>query len=1060
MAKDIIFLNNYIRCAFIVLLIFAWSGVGAQDTLYVRGKIFDGANRPIPNVSIGVSGSQELPSLTNEAGEFKVVVSSPADWLNIEPGNLFKSKKVFLAGRNDLTIYLSPVELPGGDNKIEFQGQQILQKNIIAAYSALNMNQVKTGEYLTVDRYFQGRIPGMFVVNHSGNPWSGAYTLLRGVNSLNTTNQPLYVVDGIPVTSFGVFNSLLEGNIYNPLLGINPLDITRTTVLKDPAMTAIYGSQASNGVIMIETLDPSSTQTTIDLDFRYGFTQAPFKTIPQMNALQHRSLMSELLFSSGIPGESIRKEYPNLFLTQEDDNYIDYQHDTNWQDVIFSDAAFSNLNLTVKGGDETARYGISGGFINSEGVIKSTDYQGYNVRFVGNLSIFKWLKLNSSVSLNYNKSALKPSAESPETSPILTSLAKSPILQPFQYDEFGNQMNVLTQVDQLGVSNPEAVIQNYSAENQNFQSRLTLDLEASINANLSIHSNFSLSYDLLKERIFMPTNGMELYYDDEAYNVAKASNNSLKSFFNNTYLNYAKNLGKYHFLNVNSGINIENSKFEYDWAMGQNAMPNDQYRDIQDGSNPSLRQLGGRNRVWNWLSVYGQAFYSFKDKYLVNATLCLDGSSKIGREAENTINIGDTPFGLFYSGGLGWRISNETFLHNAAWLEELKLRVSYGVTGNDDIGEVNSRKFYQSVKFRETVGLIPAVIENEKLTYETVSQLNGGLDLGLWGSRLYTSVDVYMAKTDNMIIGKPMEAYYGFVSQAQNGGEMQNSGIDISLFLRAIDKENFKWDMQFSFATVKNEIMEIEGGSLISSVPGINGIEIANIPGEHVNSYYGYLFNGVYSTTDEAQSAGLVNDKYVPYKAGDAIYADISGPDGNPDGVINNYDKTTIGAPIPDYFGGLNTTFTYKRWSVNAFIQMADGLELFNYIRFLNERMTGLENQSKKVLDRWQYEGQKTSVPRALWNDPIGNSAFSTRWIEDGSYIQLKNVSLAYTIPTDFLVFRNAQFYFSVSNILSNSKYLGYDPDFGGSTLPTGQGIDRGLAPQSKQFIFGIKLGL
>jgi len=496
--------------------------------------------------------------------------------------------------------------------------------------------------------------------------------------------------------------------------------------------------------------------------------------------------------------------------------------------------------------------------------------------------------------------------------------------------------------------------------------------------------------------------------------------------------------------------------FELDWGLTKNAHENDEYRMLQDGTN-NLREIGGASRTWNWLSFYESVTYSYQDKYMATVSLSLDGSSRVGDNAVNTIKLGGVPFGLFYSAGAAWRLSNESFLKDKSALEELKLRLTYGRSGNDDIGEANATKYYQAVKFRETSGLYPATLLNDELTYETVSQLNAGFDIALWGNRLAASLDVYQSNTSDMLIYTPLDAYFGYDFRPENGGKMKNMGIDVNFFYRIINMPDFKWDLQASYSTVKNEVTEIKGDKLITPVAGA---EIVNVTGEQANSFYGFIYEGVYATTEAAQSKGLLNNKYVPYHAGDAIFKDISGPNGSPDGIINNFDKTVIGSAMPNQWGGISNTFTYKRWALNAFVQFVTGNEVFNYVRYKNESMTGIENQSTKVLDRWQYEGQETMVPRALYEDLIGNSEFSSRWIEDGSYLRLKNVSLSYTIPNEFLAFKNAKFYVSASNVFVLSKYLGYDPEFSYSSSHITQGIDYGLTPQPRQFVVGIKLGL
>ncbi len=1059
---SIIMNNQYLKAslrkvtAVMAMLIFGVFTVYSQDTILVKGVVLNSANQPVQNVSVGIEGAMELPSITNEAGEFTLKSNSGDNWLNISPSDTYKKRRLFLNNRTELKIYLTSNTIESGDDNIVVLSQDILKRDMISSFSYLNTSKIKQTPGISVDQYFQGRVSGLHITNRSGDPGSGASSFLRGVNSLNTSNNPLYIVDGIPIVSTGVFGSNLDGFEYNPLLGINPLDVSSATIIKDPSLTAVYGSKASNGIVFIETLHPSATQTVVELDLRAGYSLAPSNKIPQMNAGQHKALISELLFTSGTPEEQIVEKYPNLYLTPDEDRYIDYQHNTNWQDKIFTDAAFTNVNVNVKGGDEIARYGLSFGYMNSNGIIKNTGYDSYNLRFVSLLNIFTWLKMNAGVSLAYNNSELKESGQIAETSPIMTSLAKSPMLNPYQYDEEGQELTALTEVDELGVSNPQAVIDNYEANNSNFNFVSTLGFEATIKKNLKLQSNFGITYNVFKEHIFMPNMGMEKYYNDEAINVAKISNNSLSAFYNNTYLKFNKKIGVNHIFSSNTGINILANKFEYDWGLTKNAHPNDQYRMIQDGA-ANLREIGGANRNWNWFSLYEYLSYSYKDKYLATASLSLDGSSRVGDNAANTIKIAGAPFGLFYSAGAAWRISNESFLKDKPGLEDLKFRLSYGRSGNDDIGESNATNYYNAVKFRETVGLVPGVLENDELTYETVSQINAGIDLALKGNRVRTSIDFYKSTTDNMLIFAPMEAYFGFDIRPENGGKMENKGIDFNLFFRILDRPNFKWDIQTNYSMFNNKVTEIKGDKLITK---LKGAEVVNMVGERANSFYGYIYEGVYSTSEEAQSGGLVNDRFVPYKAGDAIFKDISGPNGTPDGIINSFDKTVIGSSIPDFFGGISNTFTYKRWALDIFVQYVQGNDVFNYVRSQNENMKGLENQSSVVLNRWQYEGQQTTIPRAVYDDVPGNSDFSTRWIEDGSYLRLKNVSLSYTVPGDFLVFKSAKFYFSATNIFTVSNYLGYDPEFAYSHLHMMQGIDYGLTPIPRQFVLGIKLGL
>ncbi|MFW5877966.1 MAG: SusC/RagA family TonB-linked outer membrane protein, partial [bacterium] len=931
----------------------------SQESFKVTGLIVDQSNNPLANVSVSVEGSSMMPVVTDEEGKFELEAPSGFEWLIIDPTGDLKQKRLFLAGRSDLKVYLVPGDVTSGEDQVLLLAQPVRKRNIAAAYSELEVENIHHTSAVTLDEYMQGRVPGMNVIRRSGMPASGAVTNLRGANSINASNQPLYIVDGIPLTSHGVFGSNIHGYSYNPLVGINTMDISKATVLKDASIAASYGSKGSNGIIFIETLDPSVTQTTIELDLRSGYSLSPERYIPQLNANQHRTLMSEVLFSSGMFEEEIKESYPNLFLTEEDDNYIDFQHNTNWQELVYNDAFFTNLNLNLKGGDEIARYGLSFGYYNGNGIIKTTNYQSYNLRFVSRLNIFTWLKMNAGVSLNYNLANLKEAATIPETSPVLTSLAKSPLLNPYQYDVEGRELTILSEAYEMQVSNPLATIENFKATNSNTNFLANIGLEGTINENLTVYSNFALTYNILKESLFMPNKGMELYYDDEAINVSKAANNDLNSVYNNTYLLFHKNIGNDHVISSNTGMHLQVNKYEFDWGLTKNAHQNDEYRTIQDGQN-NLREIGGNNRNWNWVSFYEYLSYAFRDKYLLNATVSLDGSSRVGENALNTMDVLGEPFGLFYSAGVAWRASNEFFLKNYSWLEELKFRFSYGKTGNDDIGESSATNYYESVKFRETVGLYPALIPNDQLSYEELTKMNLGVDIAFFGNRFYSSFNIFESTTDNMLIFTPLDSYLGYDFRMENGGKMKNSGWEASAFLRLIDGNSFKWDIMVNVSSIENEVLEVKGDQLYNSIPGA---QLINMVGASLNSYYGYIYNGVYASHEEAAEAGLVNARNMPYRGGDAIYEDLSGPAGEPDGVINNYDKTILGSSIPELFGGFSNKFSYKRWSLSAFVYFSKGNELFNYVRYKNESMTGLENQSIDVLKRWQYNGQETNVP-------------------------------------------------------------------------------------------------
>ncbi|MBL7113216.1 MAG: SusC/RagA family TonB-linked outer membrane protein [Bacteroidales bacterium] len=1026
-----------------------------QDSFMVRGKILGGKNLPVQGVSVSIEGVVAPPVISSDSGDFQLEAPSGNVWLIIAPVSKFKSRREFLNNRSNVTIQLTEDDLVAGYDEILNIYRTTLRRDFISASDSPDPENTKLYPYQSIDQYFQGIVPGLLVTGHSGMPGSGAVSYLRGIRSIYTNNQPLYIVDGQPIETPGLFSSTIDGNEYNPLSSIDPLDITNITILKDYLASATYGMRGSNGVILIETLKPTEVETSIDISMRTGISMQPDK-IPQLEANHYKTLANEMLISSGQPEEEYEESYPALYSTEYDEEYYRYNHNTNWQNHIFSNGLLNDYYLRIRGGDEIARYGLSVGYLNHQGIIDNTNYNRFNIRFVGTFNIFQWLRMYVSSNLNTGRTSLKESARSRETSPIYTSLAKSPLLIPYQFDEDGKRLATLEDVGPLGISNPLAVIRLFEGNSKNYRFATSFRVEGDLTQDLKLNSLIGLNFNSTNEDTFLPNTGMELYYDDEAYNVSKSLKNYLYSFYSDNYLNFSKELNNSHKISAAAGVRFHLNTFQIDWGVGKNSHESDEYKTMQFGP-LFLKEMGGENAKWNRMAVYGNGGYSYKDRYFIGASIIGENSTRVGKYAKGVIYIGEQPFGLFYSAGAAWRISSEYFLKNLYWLEDLKLRVSYGIVGNDDIGNLSALEYYTITHYHETSGMIPGPITKQDIKFEVNKQLNTGVDLGLLGNKVYLSLDLYRTRTEDLLVFEPQPTLIGFTTIPANNGELLNKGWELSFFSRVISLGKFKWDIGLNLASFKNTVESIKDNQVITP---FEGGEFISRAGEPVLAYYGLLYKGVFSTSEEAEAAGLTTEKGVPFGAGDAIFADLSGPDNAPDGVINEYDKTIIGSPIPDYFGGFSTFLSYGRWSLNTRIQFVTGNELYNYLRYQNEKMSDLANQSTRVLNRWFNEGQITDVPRAVWNDPVGNASFSTRWIEDGSYVRLKNISLSYTIPDNFFFFRNALFFVTATNLFTRAKYLGYDPEFSYSTYTMEQGTDYGLMPHTRKFLVGVKLGL
>ena len=1031
-----------------------------KDSIVISGIIKGEDSKPLKDVSVSIKGYLQAHVITDENGLFKIKSPSKYEWLSITPVGDYKKRLIFQNGKEYFEIHLTTNDLESEDDPLLDVFGSKLAKNVVSSTQSFQPKQYHF-PVQTVDQLLQTNIAGSFSVGHSGMPGSGAVNYIRGIKSMNTNNQPLYVIDGVPIESAGLFTSLLEGNNNNPLSFLDPNDITAITVLKDNSAGYVYGVRGSNGVVLIETLKPSEVRTIIDFSFRTGISMTPVE-IPQLNSNQYKLLANELSLSSNNYEEDLPNLYPGLYVNKNDANFASYNNNTNWQKEIFKNATINDYYLRILGGDQIARYGLSIGYVNHNSIIKNTNYDRFNVRFVGAFSLFSWLRLNVTSNLSQSESELRESALAIETSPILTALSKTPIMSPYDFDSNGNQLQTYSAVDELGISNPLAIINKLNSSNKNYRILTSVNLEADIVRNLKFRSLLGLNVNSIKERAFFPNHGMALYYRDEAYNVSKSLSNKLLSINNDNNFIYQTEIKKQHKLALTAGLRINMNTLENDWAIAKNSNLNDEYQSLQSGVS-YLRELGGDNRTWNRMAMYSNANYIFRDKYIVNAGLALENSSRIGVESTtnntsgNLIAIGNVPFGLFYTLGGAWRISEEKFLSTTSWLEELKLRLTWGTSGNDDIGDKDALRYYMPILYRETTGMLPGNNSDRRLQFETVSQLNVGFDLSVLNNRFKLSADYYKSTSSDLLVYQDQNYYLGFSNVASNNGSLTNNGWEVNMFTRLLSKNKFNWDLNLNLSGFENQVVDFVDGQIITR---FTGGEFISKNGESVLNFYGYQFEGIYSTAAEAQKAGMVNSKGISYGAGDAKFKDISGPDQMPDGKINNYDKTIIGSPIPDIYGTVSTRLSYGNWMLRAGIQFVNGNQVFNYLRSQNENMVDLSNQSKSVLNRWYYEGHQTDVPRAVWGDPVGNSSFSTRWIEDGSYLRLKNLTVAYKVDSKILFFRDAEIFITGTNLFTLTKYLSYDPEFSNSYNTMEQGIDYGQTPFTKQYMIGIKVGL
>ncbi len=1037
----------------IILNLFLTVPILAQSSKMLSGIVLNDAKQPVSQVTLNIPGSE--PVFTGEDGVFTIPRVSETEWLFVTPLEGYSPKKILLMDQEHVKIYLTSSDIESLYSEALTPLDNKERRDVISSFKALDPYGFENQPYTSTEQYLQGAVSGAFVTQTSGMPGAGASVYIRGYSSLLSNNQPLYIVDGMPLESGNIYNNLIEGYNFSPISSIDPLDISQISVLKDAAATALYGAKAANGVVIIKTLDPKETKTTIDFLYRTGISMEPTQ-LAQLNTKAYKTLANEVLFSSKFAEEQYKESYPGLFATPGDNDYITYNHNTNWQDEVFNNGMMNNVRFSIKGGDAIAKYGLSVGYLQNNGIVKNTSYDRLNIRLVGTFDIFEWLKMDVSTNLTTATSMLKESALSSVTNPLLSSLWKSPMLNPYEYDSDGNLLRTIDEVDELGTSNPTAVIKLSDAQAKNYKFITTVNLNGDISKSVKFSSIIGLNSNNSKEYLTIPDRGFDLLYEDEVNRESKGQNNSLYTVYNDNRIFYTKTFNKVHSLYAALGLRWQQNKYDQDFGVARNSA-SDFYTNLDRG-NSLLNQIGGINRAWNWGALYSNVSYSYADKYLLSATVSSDVSSRIGENAANTVKIGNMPVGIFYSVAGAWRISSEKFFSGIKGIEELKLRASYGITGNDDIGEVNSYSHFVVSQYRETAVLVPGGLANDELTFQTKKQVNLGLDFSALANRFNFTVNYFDNKSENVVMLELQNSFLGYDTYPNNTASFSTKGFEAEVFGRVISRPNFSLDLGLNFSKYNTVTDHVTSGQVIFDAPG--QMQIINRDGAPINSFYGYRFKGVYASSQEANDANMYNYRGFKYQAGDAIYENVADADGNMDNRIDKNDKQLLGSFEPDFYGGFFLNTRYKNLSLDMFFQGVYGNEVYNYMRQQNESMSGLENQSVKTLQRWQYEGQQTSVPKATWDDPMGNAVFSDRWIEDGSYLRLKNLTLAYDIKKKVIGLSSIKVFATASNLFTLTKYLGYDPEFSYSQDLMIQGVDYGNMSVSKQFMLGVKIGL
>ncbi|BDD11816.1 SusC/RagA family TonB-linked outer membrane protein (plasmid) [Fulvitalea axinellae] len=1039
-------MNRILSLLCIILALAVSGGRALAQTTTVTGKVSDAATgSALAGVEVRVEGAQAETSLTDDQGNYSIAVPSGASGLVFVYPD-FGIKKVAVRGRSSLDVSLFAAGTSRLDRSNNLPYGSVLERNFSAGTATVTADQLGNAAQPTPDRLLEGRIAGLRVTPRSAMAGEGASMLWRGAGTFEGRRQPLIIVDGTPIETetFGV--STADGFFRNSLADIDPQDIESVVFLKDAV--SIYGSKASAGVLVIETNRADETKTTVDFSAYGGVIQAPEK-MPLLNASQFRGLASELLSGSGQDKKDLQLRYPFLSDDKSVPGYYRYANDTDWQDEVYESAVTQNYRMKLKGGDEIARYALSLGYTSQEGVVKGTGYDRYNFRFNSDVRITEKLFLSPRIGFSYSEYELSAQGTDPRTNPVLASYAKAPIMGVYARSETGETLPYYDPVGSFNVSNPVALLSGMDVTNRNYRFLWSNDLTYKFDQNLALTYRLGIDFNKMRENVFVPATGVAAIPGEGAVNNSRHQTERFTSYYNDLFLTYNKNFGQDHRLNAVTGLRYKTNSYELDEGQDQNT-PSDDFKSVGQGRNVYDRVLLGRLGDWNWASYYLSADYAFRDKYMVNASVSIDGSSRYGADADQV--------GVFPAVGAAWRISSEDFLNQVRAIDDLKLRINYGLTGDDMINANHNGAYYRSVPWNGVGGLVSGGVGNPDLKWEQTASFTIGADLSLFDERLSLTIDRYSRVTSDVVVEYEMPSIYNSTYFA-NTAEITNQGWELAVDAKILRGE-VSLDAGFNIAANDSELNSIGKSGIPTTLPktsvvtGFGPASFVSMEGAAPFQYYGHRALGVLSTSGEAETANLKNADGTPFQAGDMKFEDL---DGN--GIINDKDKTAIGDPNPDYFGGAYANVSYKGFSLSAYADFAGGFDVFNYERMATESMTGLNNQSAAVLNRWQAEGQLTDIPKATLNDPMGNGRFSNRWIEDGTYVRLKTLTLAYRTEEKTKVYNSLRVFFTVDNVFNSNDYLGSDP-FQGMASPLAVGSGYGRMPQTRSFVLGFQLGL
>jgi TonB-linked SusC/RagA family outer membrane protein len=984
-----------------------------QDS--VSGIVID-ATGPLPGVIVTVKGDSAKVS-TSSSGKFTIAAAPTAvlvfSFMGYVPKEEpVKNRKVVNVVLQSGTKALKEVQVVGtGYGTVD-------RKKLTSAVSSISSEQIKNEVLPTITQAIQGKAGGVQVTQKSGSPGGGLNIRVRGTTSINASSDPLYVVDGIPVNSTTNFTGGSDFNFgggtqgINILSSINPSDVQSVEVLKDAASSSIYGARAANGVVLITTKKGQPGTSTFSFNAYEGYSEVPNeRKYKFMNTTQYQDYMKD--YYAALPDASGNPTpVPAGILANPETN-------TNWQNEIFRTAPTRNYELSARGGSDKTQYYTSIGYMRQAGVIKNSDFSRISARL--NLDHQHSDKLSFSTRINLTRALTdrvqEENSKEGSTKNGIVAPPNIPVHNPdgsYAYDQVTTSRE-----------NPVAFLELPTNNAQTFRVLASASAEYKFLPELTLKTNFGADLSYIDETFFMPPNGIRSFAAQGGLGARRNTRDQL--WINETTLTYDKNFGDHH-LDVLGGLSVQESRIEFVDARRSGFSSND----IQNISAGGI--ITGANSYpeeWGIASAFSRVNYDYKSKYLFTGNIRVDGSSRFGS---------NNRYGTFPSFAGAWRISEEDFLKKSKTISNLKVRASWGKTGNQNIPNYASYSLYSgSNNYLGSPGYLPNVLGDKNLKWETTEQKDVGIDLGLFNNRISLLADYYVKNTSDLLVGVSIPGSSGFQNRFTNIGKIQNKGFEFELNTQNLIGE-FKWNTSFNMSFNRNKVTSLPGGELFG---GVGNLNIAR-EGQPLGTFYGWKSAGVNPQT------GVI---------------DFVKKDGTLGPPTDPLDRVIIGDPNPDFYGGITNTFQYKNFDLSIMGQFSYGNDVFNYNLATGLDESGISNNGFVDLTRrWRNVGDITDVPRPTPGN-LDNTAISSRFVEDGSFFRIRNVSLGYTIDgkvAERLKVKSLRFYTTVQNAYVFTKYKGYDPEVssnqGGANQGLIYGYDYGSYPQPRIFTAGFNL--